>query len=96
MLLAHDIHICSLCVPQVASRALGIPTDMIHISETATDKVPNSSPTAASASSDLNGMAVLVSDGSLLPRLAKQLTTFVGCEEVLTMRRMKCACEWTD
>ncbi|KAG0722910.1 Xanthine dehydrogenase/oxidase [Chionoecetes opilio] len=44
---------------QVASRALGIPADLIHISETATDKVPNTSPTAASASSDLNGMAVL-------------------------------------
>jgi xanthine dehydrogenase/oxidase len=31
----------------------------IFISETSTDKVPNSSPTAASVSSDLNGMAVL-------------------------------------
>ncbi|VEN52953.1 unnamed protein product, partial [Callosobruchus maculatus] len=46
---------------QVASRALGISTDKIHISETATDKVPNASPTAASSASDLNGMAVMVS-----------------------------------
>lgn len=45
---------------QVASRALGIPVDKIHISETATDKVPNASATAASAGSDLNGMAVKV------------------------------------
>ena len=45
---------------QVASKALGIPTSKIHISETATDKVPNTSPTAASAGSDLNGMAVMV------------------------------------
>lgn len=45
---------------QVASRALGIPVDKIHISETATDKVPNTSATAASAGSDLNGMAVQV------------------------------------
>nr|QEO19119.1 rosy [Mesovelia mulsanti] len=44
---------------QVASRALGIPADHIHISDTSTDKVPNSSATAASAGSDLNGMAVL-------------------------------------
>ena len=29
--------------------------------ETATDKVPNTSATAASAGSDLNGMAVMVS-----------------------------------
>ena len=46
---------------QVASRALGIPMSKIHISETSTDKVPNTSPTAASASSDLNGGAILVS-----------------------------------
>ncbi|KRT83891.1 hypothetical protein AMK59_4880, partial [Oryctes borbonicus] len=46
---------------QVASRALEIDISKIHISETATDKVPNTSPTAASTGSDLNGMAVLVS-----------------------------------
>lgn len=44
---------------QCAARALGIPIEYIHISETATDKVPNTSPTAASVGSDLNGMAVL-------------------------------------
>ncbi|XP_046887432.1 xanthine dehydrogenase/oxidase [Hypomesus transpacificus] len=43
---------------QVASRALGIPSSKIHISETSTSTVPNTSPTAASASSDLNGAAV--------------------------------------
>jgi xanthine dehydrogenase molybdopterin-binding subunit B len=45
---------------QVASRALGISADFIHIAETSTDKVPNTSATAASCGSDLNGMAVLV------------------------------------
>ena len=45
---------------QVASRALGIPKERIHISETSTDKVPNTSPTAASTGSDLNGIAVQV------------------------------------
>ena len=44
---------------QVAATALGIPFDRIHISETSTDKVPNTSATAASAGSDLNGTAVL-------------------------------------
>ncbi|KAM8905353.1 xanthine dehydrogenase/oxidase isoform 2-T2 [Spinachia spinachia] len=43
---------------QVASRVLGIPCSKIHISETSTSTVPNTSPTAASASSDLNGGAV--------------------------------------
>jgi xanthine dehydrogenase/oxidase len=46
---------------QVASRALGVPEIDIHISETSTDKVPNTIATAASTGSDLNGMAVLVS-----------------------------------
>lgn len=45
---------------QVASRILKTSPDRIHISETATDKVPNTSATAASAGSDLNGMAVMV------------------------------------
>lgn len=45
---------------QVASSALGIPITDIHITDTSTDKVPNTSPTAASTGSDINGMAVLV------------------------------------
>jgi xanthine dehydrogenase/oxidase len=44
---------------QVASRALEVDTSKIHISEMSTDKVPNSTPTAASISSDLYGMAVI-------------------------------------
>lgn len=44
---------------QCAARALDIPIELIHIAETATDKVPNTSATAASVGSDLNGMAVI-------------------------------------
>lgn len=44
---------------QVCARALGVPIEAVHISETSTNTVPNTSPTAASASSDLNGMAIL-------------------------------------
>ncbi|KAK4037113.1 hypothetical protein OUZ56_029152 [Daphnia magna] len=54
---------------QVASRSLNIPVDLIFISETSTDKVPNTSPTAASAGSDLNGMAVLNACQILMDRL---------------------------
>ncbi|KAG8239011.1 hypothetical protein J437_LFUL005068 [Ladona fulva] len=54
---------------QVASRALQIPESMIHISETSTDKVPNTSATAASSGSDLNGMAVLNACQIILERL---------------------------
>ena len=45
---------------QVAARCLGIPASKIIISETSTNTVPNTTQTAASASSDLNGMAVKV------------------------------------
>ncbi|XP_071799961.1 xanthine dehydrogenase/oxidase-like [Asterias amurensis] len=54
---------------QVASRALHLPQELIHISETNTQTVPNTSPTAASASSDLNGMAIKAACETLLQRL---------------------------
>lgn len=54
---------------QVASRALGIPTSLIHTSETTSDKVPNTSPSAASVSSDLNGMAIIEACNTLKARL---------------------------
>ena len=50
---------------QVASHALGIDACKIHISETSTQCVPNTSPTAASCGSDLNGMAIMVSFHSI-------------------------------
>lgn len=42
----------------------------MHIAETSTDKVPNASPTAASASSDLYGAAILDACDQLNARLA--------------------------
>ena len=54
---------------QVAATVLGIPTDVVFVAETSTDTVPNSSPTAASASSDLYGMAVLLAAKQLEERL---------------------------
>nr|XP_043631064.1 xanthine dehydrogenase 1-like [Erigeron canadensis] len=46
-------------VAQIAASAFEIPLSSVFISETSTDKVPNASPTAASASSDMYGAAVL-------------------------------------
>ncbi|XP_029794416.1 xanthine dehydrogenase/oxidase-like [Suricata suricatta] len=54
---------------QVASRALKIPTSKIYISETSTNTVPNTSPTAASVSADLNGQAVYEACQTILKRL---------------------------
>ncbi|XP_037663546.1 xanthine dehydrogenase/oxidase [Choloepus didactylus] len=54
---------------QVASRALNISTSKIHISETSTNTVPNTSPTAASVSTDINGQAVYEACQTILKRL---------------------------
>ncbi|KAI5635559.1 molybdopterin-binding domain of aldehyde dehydrogenase domain-containing protein [Phthorimaea operculella] len=54
---------------QVTSRALEVDISKIHISEMATDKVPNSQPTAGSISSDLYGMAVINACNILKERL---------------------------
>jgi len=44
-------------VAQVVAEEFGIPVDHVKITATTTGKVPNTSPTAASSGSDLNGMA---------------------------------------
>lgn len=61
---------------QIASRVLEIPHDCIHIQETATDKVPNGTSTAASTASDLNGMAVLNASQIIRERIAPYKTQF--------------------
>jgi xanthine dehydrogenase/oxidase len=55
---------------QIAATAFGVPLDVVHIAETATDKVANTSATAASMSSDINGAAVVDACNQILPRLA--------------------------
>ena len=43
---------------QVAATALGVPLSAVRLAPTRTDKVPNTSATAASSGADLNGGAV--------------------------------------
>uniref|UniRef100_A0A6I8NRI9 Xanthine dehydrogenase/oxidase n=1 Tax=Ornithorhynchus anatinus TaxID=9258 RepID=A0A6I8NRI9_ORNAN len=54
---------------QVASRVLGIPVSKIYLCETSTSTVPNTSPTAASISTDINGMAIQAACETILERL---------------------------
>src|SRR5580704_1789580 len=54
----------------VAMRELGLPEAMIRVMKTRTDKVPNTSATAASSGSDLNGAAVQNACEALRGRLA--------------------------
>ncbi|MDO3721211.1 xanthine dehydrogenase molybdopterin binding subunit [Marinobacter sp. chi1] len=46
-------------VAQVVASAFQVDIDRVKVSATRTDKIPNTSPTAASSGSDLNGMAAL-------------------------------------
>jgi xanthine dehydrogenase molybdopterin-binding subunit B len=54
----------------VAMRELGLPASAIRMMRTSTDKVPNTSATAASAGADLNGAAVRAACVTLRERLA--------------------------
>ena len=57
-------------IRQIAAESLGVPLDAIRVMPTRTDKVPNTSASAASASTDLNGAAVADACGQLKARLA--------------------------
>jgi xanthine dehydrogenase large subunit len=54
---------------QVAATALGLPIDRVRLAPTRTDKVPNTSATAASSGADLNGAAVKDACDQILARL---------------------------
>ena len=57
-------------VAQVAASRFGIPLHRVKITATDTGKVPNTSATAASSGSDLNGMAVQAACDTLRDRIA--------------------------
>ncbi|GAA5829050.1 hypothetical protein JCM11251_004108 [Rhodosporidiobolus azoricus] len=54
---------------QIAAEELKVPLEAVHTAESATNTVPNTVPTAASAGSDLNGYAVLNACRELNERL---------------------------
>ena len=57
-------------VAQVVAEEFGIGVDQVRLTATRTDKVPNAPPTAASAGSDLNGMAAREAARTIRRRLA--------------------------
>jgi xanthine dehydrogenase large subunit len=65
---------------QIAADALGVPLSAIRVMATRTDKVPNTSATAASSGSDLNGAAVLAACETLRERLAEVAARALGVE----------------
>ena len=60
-------------VAQVAAHAFGVPLEAVKITATDTGKVPNTSATAASSGSDLNGMAVKAACDTIRDRIAEFL-----------------------
>ncbi|MGI9390589.1 MAG: xanthine dehydrogenase molybdopterin binding subunit [Boseongicola sp.] len=58
-------------VAQVAAARFGVDVDRVKITATDTAKVPNTSATAASSGSDLNGMAVKAACDTIRDRLAE-------------------------
>ena len=58
-------------VAQVVAEEFGIAFDSVKITATKTDKVPNTTPTAASSGSDLNGMAAKRAAETIKDRMAE-------------------------
>jgi xanthine dehydrogenase large subunit len=57
-------------IQQIAAQTLGVPLSWVRVTATRTDKVPNTSATAASSGTDLNGAAVRNACETLRFRLA--------------------------
>jgi xanthine dehydrogenase large subunit len=72
-------------VAQVAATEFGVPLNKVRITATDTGKVPNTSATAASSGTDLNGMAVLHACQTIKLRLAEFFgDARFGNDEVVT------------
>ncbi|WP_282094070.1 xanthine dehydrogenase molybdopterin binding subunit [Epibacterium ulvae] len=66
-------------VAQVAASRFGVSMDRVKITATDTAKVPNTSATAASSGSDLNGMAVMDACNQIRTRMVAHLTSQPHC-----------------
>ena len=58
-------------IAQLVANSLGLPYNLVHISSTNTSKVPNTSASAASSTTDLNGAAALNAVGKIKLNLEK-------------------------
>ena len=68
-------------VAQVVADVFAVPPETVRITSTRTDKVPNTSATAASSGADLNGMAAHNAATTIRERLADFLARTFGCAE---------------
>jgi xanthine dehydrogenase large subunit len=66
-------------VAQVVADVFAVPLDTVRITSTRTDKVPNTSATAASSGADLNGMAAHEAAMTIRQRLVEFLSRTFDC-----------------
>ncbi|KIN63634.1 Xanthine dehydrogenase, B subunit [Sulfitobacter noctilucicola] len=69
-------------VAQIAADRFGVPVDAVKITATDTAKVPNTSATAASSGTDLNGMAVQNACDEIRERITKHLAERYQTQDV--------------
>ncbi len=67
-------------IQQIAAGGLGVTLDRVRLMPTRTDKVPNTSATAASSGTDLNGAAVLDACLQITARLAPVAARLLECD----------------
>ena len=65
---------------QVAADGLGISVDLVRVTGTDTQKVPNASATAASSGADINGAAINNACDQMRARLRPVAARLLGCE----------------
>ena len=71
---------------QVAAAVFGIGTDRIKIESTNTTRVANTSPSAASATADLNGKALEIACNAILERIKEKASRMLKCSpEAITI-----------
>jgi xanthine dehydrogenase large subunit len=68
-------------VAQIVAEAFKVDVTRIKVTSTVTDKVPNTSATAASSGTDLNGMAALNAANTIKARLVEFAARKWGCAE---------------
>lgn len=67
-------------IRQIAAESLGLELDRVRVMPTRTDKIPNTSATAASTGADLNGAAVADACSQIRTRLAAVAAELLGCD----------------
>ena len=67
-------------IRQIAAGALGVSADRVRLMPTRTDKVPNTSATAASSGTDLNGAAVEDACRQIIARLTTVAAGILECD----------------